>query len=214
MKYFPLLATAAALSLVSQQSTSAAISAGLVSDFEDGTTQNWSGGSSPVNITTGGSTGAGDNFLQIGDGGNMATFNTILSGAIDSAVTGFQVDLMRPSSDVGALDIRLVLFGPGTGNRWTSTTAEVVPNDDVWRTYTFPLLESDLTQVQGADTYANLSSTVNRVMFRHDPDTPSANGGIVSGTLGIDNVTAVPEPQSVLFLLLSGFLITARRRVR
>ena len=47
-------------------------------------------------------------------------------GILDPAARSFQVDLLRPSGQ-SDLPIRLVMFGPGTTNRWTSTTAAIVP---------------------------------------------------------------------------------------
>lgn len=166
------------------------ISLGLFSDFEDNTLQGWEGGASPTNVTTGGPAGTNDNFLRIGNGGQLATFNmsSVYSGVIAADVDMVLVDMMRPASDTGSLDMRLVLFGPGTSNRWTSTTAHVVRNDGVWRTYAFSLREQDLTQVAGTGSYAALTVAVDRTMFRHDPGPPSATGTAVSGTLGLDNI--------------------------
>lgn len=196
---------------------SAAITPGLLSDFEDGTTQSWSGNSNPTNIANGGPLGAGDNFLQIGGGNRFATFNLTgsYSGIVDSSVTGFQVDMMRPFGE-GAIEMRLVMFGPGAGNaadRWTSSTAFTVPDDGNWATYTFSLAEADLSQVLGSDTYANMLLDVDRVMFRYDPGTPSATGVSNTGTLGIDNVTAVPEPAAYVAIFgLFGWCFAAYRR--
>ncbi len=197
------------------QSADSAIVAGLLNDFEDGSTQNWSGNSAPTNFATGGPAGASDNFLRIGGGNRFAIFNSTSthSGAIDPGVTAIQVDLMRPASDPTDLEMRLVLFGPQTFDRWTSANAETILADGVWRTYTFSLLEADLIRVLGADTYANLSADVDRIMFRHDPSPASATGISAPGTLGIDNVRAIPEPGATV-LLLSGLLVFLQDRRR
>ncbi|MEP4079058.1 hypothetical protein [Haloferula sp.] len=191
-----------------------AVSAGLINDFEDGTLQGWTGGAAPTNIPSGGPAGAADNFLQIGGGTNFATINMgpDFAGAFDPSLTSYQVDLMRPATDPDALDMRLVLFGPFTVNRWTSTVAQSIPNDGIWRTYLFSTLEADLTQVQGSDSYSTLVANVGGVMFRHDPDPPEPGGIPASGTLGIDNITAVPEPSLVAWLVLPALLFGSRRR--
>ena len=194
---------------------SGAITAGLLSDFQDGTTQGWSGGAAPSNISTGGPAGTGDRFLQIGGGNRFATFNSGLeySGALDLSVTSIQVGLMRLATDIGSLDMRLVLFGPGTDNAWTSTLSQAVPNDGVWRSYTFSTSEADLTQVRSdGGSYGNLVASVDRVMLRYDPGTPTDSGESASGTLGIDNVTAVPEPSLVAMLAVPALVFGARRR--
>lgn len=186
----PILALTVAL-IVS--TTNAQVGVGLLSDFESGTTDGWGGGSSPTNVADGGPLGSGDGFLQIGNGGQLATFNTGLSGVLDPVVTAIEVDLMRPAGE-SDLDIRLVLFGPDSGmqaDRWTSTVSGVVPGNGGWETYTFSVLEADLTRVRGQRTYSELVADLDRIMIRYDPGTPSSGGAGVSGTLGIDNVTAI-----------------------
>lgn len=170
------------------------INIGPFTDFQTGTLESWGGGSSPTVVVDGGPLGSGDSYLRISaTPGSLATFNTDLSGTLDAAVSGIQVDLLN---DAGAdpLDIRLVLFGPTTDDRWTSTIAQIVPGNGAWSTYTFSVLETDLTRVQGIGTYADLSASVERMMFRYDPDLPSPIGTFVTGSLGIDNVSVVGAP--------------------
>ena len=127
--------------------------------------------------------------------------------------------MLRPAG-LGPLEIRLVLFGPGGGNRWTSTTSQVLPGDGVWRSYTFGILQGDLTRVLAAGSYADLTTNLNRIMFRHDSGGPSPGGTPVApniGVFGIDNVsaitTAVPEP-ATLTLMGLGFAGIGYRRHR
>jgi hypothetical protein len=220
MKRCPLTITLLLALLILPFSASAAISIGLLSDFEDGTLQGWSGLSSPLNIPGGGPVGTTDNFLQIGGefAVRFATYNASpeYSGPVDPLVTAFQVDLMRPATDPDALEIRLVLFGGSllTNDRWTSSDPSTIPNDGIWRPYTFSLLESDLTQVQGTESYTSMITTVNRIMWRHDPDPASPTGIQAPGTLGIDNVAAVPEPGPSLFLLIAATITTLAPRRR
>ncbi|QEG37212.1 hypothetical protein [Bythopirellula goksoeyrii] len=154
------------------------------------------GGASVSYETTGGPAGVDDAFLRLESGfQNYATFNSnpAWTGdftAVDAAMV--TADMMAAVGSA-ALSMRLVLFGPGvspsTSSRWTSTVAVDVPADGIWRNYSFPLMESDLTRVLGTDTYQNLMSDVLRVMLRHDSGTPSAGGEPVDGDLGIDNIT-------------------------
>ncbi|MEM8955842.1 MAG: hypothetical protein AAGD22_16930 [Verrucomicrobiota bacterium] len=193
----------------------ATISLGLINDFQDGTTQGWAGGSnSPINIADGGPLGSGDSFLQIQPNTFFASFNLLISGAVDPGVTGFTVDLMAPQNNVDTLELRLVIFGPGssTGTRYTSATPTVIPNDGIWRNYSFSLLEPDLALPGGGDSYANVIADVNRIMFRHDPGAPDSGGTFANAVLGVDNLTAVPEPSALNLLLLAAIPLLRRRR--
>jgi hypothetical protein len=167
-----------------------------VDDFQSGTILGWAGGASPVLVNDGGPAGVGDKFLSISTpaNGHLATFNdgTAWTGNLTSiGATQIKVDLMSPAASA-PLPTRVVLFGPGsTAVRWTSTVAQTVPNDGVWRSYAFSLAEGDLTRVLGTATYPAMTADVVRVMLRFDPDTPSASGPLVpspGGILNIDNV--------------------------
>lgn len=70
------------------------------------------------------------------------------------------------------------------------------------------MAEADLSQVSGTSTYASLTTNVNRVMFRYDPDPASSDGSSVGGTIGLDNIVgiAIPEPSSLL-LALAGVVL-------
>jgi hypothetical protein len=174
--------------------------------------QSWAGGSGPTFVPTGGPGGAGDGFLQIAStGANLATHTEQPSWVGDySALTAGTGSLrltadFRNATNSAPLEMRVVLFGPGsTTSRWTSSEAVVVPPDDQWRSYQFELAEAALTRVLGSASYDALMSDVVRVMLRHDPTSPSAGGAGVAAMLGIDNVALVrstaiiPEPATYL----------------
>ncbi len=68
-----------------------------------------------------------------------------------------------------------------------------------------------------ADTTGNATALANtpnvdRVMFRHDPGTPSPSGTALEGLGLLDNIRAVPEPSSAVLLCSIGFLWLRRRR--
>src|SRR5262245_29513766 len=68
----------AVLLLVLCPSLSWAIAPNQVDNFQDGTLQNWSGGSAPTNISTGGPTGVGDRYLRISaNSGLLGVFNRV-----------------------------------------------------------------------------------------------------------------------------------------
>src|SRR5690606_10798213 len=116
-------------------------------------TLGWVGGSSPTYVATGGPSGEGDGFLRISAlNANFATYNDSPDwiGSFESIGARYViVDLMSPATSA-PLEMRLVLFGPGsTFDRWTSVTAQAIPNDGVWRTYAFSMTADDMTRVFG-----------------------------------------------------------------
>ena len=195
---------------------------GLISDFEDGTLQGWDPPirHNTVNIPTGGPNGANDNFLQINPAapsGQIAAVNLGINGVISPAVTAIRFDLMRPFGE-SDLDIRLVLVGPTTGDRWTSSIAHEVEGDGVWRSYDFSVLEPDLFHASGVNSYADVAAGLNRLLIRWDSgDPPSATGSTGgTGSLGVDNITAIPVPGVLFPFAVSalGLIFSNRRSIR
>lgn len=221
MKLFKSLTLCVGL-LLFAQATRADLMPGLISDFQDGTLQDWTPPTAnTTNIPDGGPNGVGDNFLEISPAKSdrIAAFNENVNGTISPNVASIQVDMMRPQGETD-LEIRLVLFGPLSVDRWTSTDAQVVVGDGVWRSYTYSVLEPDLTKVLDLgdpNTYADLAANLNRIMFRYNAGAPDPQGTVGgTGTLGLDNVTAlaVPEPSSLALILLGGLGCGAVRRGR
>jgi hypothetical protein len=192
---------------------------GQVDDFEDGTTMNWAGGPGQSNIPSGGPAGAGDNYLQIvstgggGPGSKMGSFNdNQWTGDYTTAgVTSIDADI-RNFGTTGALHLRLLLFGDG-GN-FTSTIPFVVTNDGAWHDAVFPITPADLTAVDGGFDVAATLANITRFLIRHQPGAPDGVGGSPSivGVMGMDNVTALPEPGTLGLLLLGGAALLRRLR--
>ena len=189
--------TRTALAAVAVQLSSAAARAvvnGQSDNFQDGTLDNWAGGDTLTNVSTGGPAGAGDKYLHItstgggGQGSHLATLNSVqwAGNYLAAGVTDISVDLLNP--DTVDLPMRILLFGP-TGGRWESVVADTVPADNLWHHELFSLAQSDLVNVSGSDTYAATIAGATQLMIRYDP-TASAGGTAFSGSLGIDNVTA------------------------
>ncbi|MCC6492146.1 MAG: hypothetical protein IT424_03900 [Pirellulales bacterium] len=186
-----------------------------VDDFQAGTsTLGWQGGASPTYVANGGPSGAGDGSLQISTpaGGHLAAYNlgANWTGSLTAAgATAITVDMMSPQASA-PLSMRAVLFGPGsTTNRWTTGSAQAVPNDGVWRSYTFSLSAAELVRASGSGTHAQLMTDTVRVMLRYDTGTPSATGPAVpspGGTLYLDNIAlvGVPEPGGARLALVLG----------
>ncbi len=174
---------------------------GVISDFQDGTVQGWDGGT-VTNILDSGPLGGGDHSLQLANGGGagrFAMFNTGVNGVISPAVSAITSDILRPTGE-GPAEIRLVLFD-FSGTRWTSTIAATISDNGLWNNYAFSVLESDLTRVFGSGSYADLVGNLERIMFRYDPGPPNAGGTPLNGTMNFDNISAVPEPSSMLVLV-------------
>lgn len=187
---------------------------GVISDFQDGTTQGWGGGS-VVNVADSGPGGVGDNSLQLsngGIGGNFSMRNLSVAGVIAPGVVQINTDMFRPAGQSNA-EIRLVLHDI-SGNRWATTASQIVTGNGTWATYSFSIREPDLTLVLGAGTYSELRNGLNRIMFRHDPGAPDAGGVPLAGTVNFDNITAIPEPggAAVAALALLAFGRQRRRR--
>lgn len=205
--------------LMMTAAANAQISFGQIDDFQDGTTQGWGGGPGSSNVATGGPAGAGDAYLQVigtggfGQGSRVATFNDTQwpGDYVAAGVDAIQVDM----ANFGAsnLEMRAVLFFTASGD-WTSTNTTVIPADGIWRSYTFGLGAGDLTQVGGVGSHAAALASVGRLMFRHQPGAPAGIGGGVpiAGTLGIDNITAIPEPSSVALLAIGGLALLRRKK--
>lgn len=149
-----------------------------------GSTLGWEGGlPTPVHIATGGPAGVGDGFLKIAmneSASHLASYNLGTSWTGDFTAIGatrVTADLMSPLN-AAQLQVRLVLFTT-SGGRWTSTVAQAVPSDSVWRNYAFSIAQANLTQAQGFETYAEMLTTIDRVMLRHQAGAPSAQGTLV-----------------------------------
>jgi hypothetical protein len=196
-----------------------------VDNFQNGTTQGWDTGvndpSPPVNIATGGPTGSGDEFLELtslggsGAGSKLVAFNKAqwIGNYLSAGVTSISANLNNLGAT--ALDIRLILEGPG-GNFVSSTAAHLAAGSG-WQLVQFPL---DAVHLTGG---ANLSQTLGGVAtldLVHAPTTVTSRSGspAIAAQLGVDNLTAVPEPTALahcgfmLACLAFGFFPKIRRR--
>ena len=197
-------------------SPAAAISVGQVDDFQIGTLDNWGGGSSPTNIATGGPAGGGDRYLQItANGTNLGTNNPIqwAGNYAAAGVTGIRLSLQNAGPDPVA--VRLNLFGPG--GSFTTTNETVLAPASGWITAEFLIDDASLTRTSGSGTLAQTLANVSQILLRHDPDPISGpmQPNLVTATLGLDNITAIPEPSSGLLAALGlGALAGSRQRAR
>lgn len=187
---------AAGAAVLGAASFTPAITLGQIDTFQDGTVMSWSGGAAPTNIATGGPAGAGDRFLRItastpgGPGSRIGTHNNAQWGGnfALAGVTVIEVD-MRNEGAV-PLEMRLVLMGQAA-TQWVSNNANVLPPDNQWHRVTFLIMESQMTQTVGAETFQAVVGNLDRMMFRHDAGAPGNGGTQVTSQLGIDNIEAL-----------------------
>ena len=170
-------------------SPASAIEFGHLDDFSNGTA-GWAGGANPIVVDDGGPLGAGDAFLQLQPvSSRIAAFNlseTWTGDFLSAGVTQVTGDFRH--QDESPLDLRVVLFHGAT--RWTSLEAISLPGDDQWHSFTFSLLEEDMSLVRGSDDFATTITSVDRFMVRHQMGNPAAGGSRRTGSLDIDNLLA------------------------
>jgi hypothetical protein len=201
----------------------AVIVLGQIDDFEIGTTLNWEEGSPspnpPTNVPTGGPAGMDDNYLQNvssgggGPGSRMVMFNQD-QWAGDYAAAG--VDLIAVhAANFGSVELllRVTIFSGNSGTWFSSTTPFTLPADGIWRSLSFPLTDLALTQGGGSESLGLVLANVRELRILSS-DAPDSLGASLAGTLGIDNIAAVPEPSTLLTLAVGAVLLALARRRR
>lgn len=189
---------------VSALPTQAAVSLGMKDTFDDGLVQGWfTGPNSPnplVGVANGGPEGGADGYLLItssgsaGAGGRLVAF-TGSQWLGDYTSAGVKAIRMQ-ANNLGASDLALRLaFRDGTFSSAFTSQAVALPAGSGWSPITFDIRPAALTG------NSSVMSAVTEIRLYHDPVpqlfTSSPN---IAATLGIDAVTAVPEPQAwVLF---------------
>ncbi|MBT8259521.1 MAG: T9SS type A sorting domain-containing protein [Bacteroidia bacterium] len=173
----------------------AQVNPGQIDDFEDGTTQNWTdGGSSvpPVNISTGGPTGANDNFLQNvslganGPGSRQVMFN---DQQWNGNYTSQGIISIKFHARALNNDLNMRIAFDGGGGRICTVTPVLVQAGGAWQQYTIPISASDFTTVAGG---SNVSMTLADVTDMRILSNTSASwqGQSIAATLEIDNIEA------------------------
>ena len=200
-----------------------AITVGSTDTFT-GSLDNWQKGNvNPTYLSVaaaGGPTGAGDSYLQsVADGGGsfgkLTVFNQSQwdSDYLTDGVTSIGMDLLN--SGTGSLQVRLGLRNTG-GAGYISTTPFLLGVGSGWQSADFSVAESALTAVGSPGGYATFLSSGFALRILHATSTGNLNGTTVVGTLGVDNVTAVPEPSAVVIAGLGGLgiAVVSRRLLR
>jgi len=127
---------------------------------------------------------------------------------IAAGISGIMMDLFNMGST--DLSLRLLFADPGPGlaeNVAFSTTAFFLPAGGGWTSAYFPISPADLSPGLGSVTAALSDTTDFRLYHSFAPTFPGALNGpeAVVASLGVDNITATPEPTTAV-LLGSGLL--------
>jgi hypothetical protein len=201
-----------------------AVVVGQVDDFEDGTTQDWQSGASnpngPVNVATGGPAGAGDSFLRLtsngsGSGGKLAAFciDQWAGDYLTENVNSIQMQV----KNLGAtnLVLRLILENEANSQNLGTISPVNLPAGSDWTTVSFSLAAGNLT----GGNYATVMSNVTTFDIAHGPSPISVRSSSpnIVAQLGIDNITAVPEPNAIALAVAALAMTVAsagRRRAK
>jgi len=205
-----LLSFVAGLTVFLSAASTFAVTIGQVDTFQDGL-DNWQGGVGGFSVApAGGPAGAGDQYLQLSSGASplpprMAGFNDSqwLGNFTAAGVTEVTVDLLN--SGATSLPMRVAIreaAGGSTTPGYASTTPFVLPPDGLWHHAVFELNAASLT---GFNSPQPLSVDLANVKdFRILASAaPSGVGDIVTAQVGVDNVTAVPEPSALLLIIIA-----------
>ncbi|MFL6515150.1 MAG: hypothetical protein ACJ8M1_09025 [Chthoniobacterales bacterium] len=187
----------------------AAITPGQADTFQDGMTANWMNGGTvqPQNISTGGPAGNGDRFMELtadgsGTNGRLTVFNRTqwLGNYVSSGVNEIDLDLNNFSNVT--LSIRLAFksgtFGGAPG--YVTTTAFTLAPNSGWQHATFSITAGAMTGVGNPSAFATFFTAPAEFRVINASTTSDLNGDAVIGQLGIDNIIAVPEADTLVLV--------------
>ena len=205
-----------------------AVTAGQTDTFAGGSLDNWFAGGLGVGSvppvppsvqSTGGPAGAGDGYMLVtglgggGPGSRIAVINTAQwsGNYLTSGVSSIGIDLKNFGNT--DLTVRLLFEDPMGGppvDQAVTTMGVLLPAGSGWTHAVFGLNPSSFTVLSGGIAPLLSNTTLIRII---DSPTPTDAVPIV-GTLGIDNVHAIPEPETYA-LMIAGLGVlgwVARRR--
>lgn len=203
-----------------------AVVAGQVDTFESGSTLGWGVGvphpAPPTIVATGGPAGAGDHYmlLQAVGGGGPGSRLAVHNGAqwagdyTAAGITTVTMDVFNFGPSDLSLRLLFEAGSPTLTDRAWSTVPVQVPGGSGWRSVVFPVTAADLTPAPGSQVADALAGAVAIRLFHGSfAEFP---GEAILVSVGVDNITAVPEPATAWLLSLGvlGGLAWRRRALR
>lgn len=224
------LASAAVLALALSLSAGVrAVSLGEIDTFS-ADLEDWFAGGGPLGqvpplpptiVPSGGPAGAGDSFLQIasngstGPGGRLVAMNGAQWAGDYTAAGVFGIAMDLRNFGTADLTVRLFFEDPTAGpplNQAVTTQGVQLPVGSGWVHAVFAIGPADLTVLQGDAATLLSNTTLLRIFHGVDPAFP---GAPIAGLLGVDNIQAIPEPDTLALLALgAGLVAVATRRRR
>lgn len=218
-----------------QPTTASAVGVGQVDTFQDGSVGGWIINGAgigtpplaalPKNVAGGGPAGAADRFLQLtalggaGAGSRLSAINATQWGGDYTAAGVGAIAMDLNNFGMTDLSLRLLFENPTLApptDLAFSTVPVVIPANSGWLRAVFPVAASDLTPGLGSAAAALSTATAIRIFHNRAAAFPGPPNGPppVVAILGVDNVTAVPEPSALasVCLGLAGLLLRRGRK--
>ena len=194
-----------------------AVDIGTTNTFEGAGAIGWSSGfnhpSPPTRVASGGPGGVGDAFLLLtalgsGAGGKLVSFSGAEWGGdyLAAQITGIRMDVRLISGTL--LNLRLAVDG-GPGSAVSASPVTLTGAGSGWMSVLFPLRPADLAGGAVGDVLAHASRL--RLIGTSAVGTAPVD---VLAQLGVDNITAVPEPASAWTLMLGLAALAVGLRAR
>lgn len=188
-----------------------------VDDFEDNGLAGWGGNmlGTVENVPGGGPDGEDDGFLKVDvNGFHLGTANKAqwTGDYLTAGIGAIEMDLKNLDLARHDLELRILVFGPG--GTFASKTLTQPISTEGWETVTFGLTDQDLVHVQdGTGRLDDTLQEVSSLLIRHDrpsPTPPRQHPPHISGSLGIDNIRALPHKPQVSLLVVENASATLR----
>jgi hypothetical protein len=182
---------------------------------------------STLQVADGGPAGAGDGYLEYasdgtGAGGKLIVLNdSQWSGDyLGAGVTAISLQAINLSGVEQSFDLRVAIgtgfissFPASSGTWYASSASVTLAPGGGWVPVVFALDATSMTLVTGSATLDQVLGDVGQLRILSSA-APDNRGEELVGTLGLDDITAVPEPSPavLLGLGLAGLAVARPRR--